>query len=182
MPTRTYLLCIATALFSIAGLSQAASMTTQTTPTSGAGCVNLSDDRETGDSVKRCPGVSGLALLIHHSDDRASLSILTREKVTLPLNFWDTVTPTFSTLGPKVEWQLETVQGKRRPVAIVVRVDTVDQTGVAAPRPMSFLVVARIRNDEACVIGKIPVKQANSAQAARTLASARDSKCMPQIR
>lgn len=78
-------------------------MTTQSTPTSGAQCIDLSDNRETGDSVKRCPGVSGLALLIYHSDDRASLSILTREKATLPLNFWDTVTPTFSTLGPKVE-------------------------------------------------------------------------------
>ncbi|MDQ2822627.1 MAG: hypothetical protein M3Y65_19995 [Pseudomonadota bacterium] len=132
--------------------------------------------------MKRCPGVIGFSLLVQHSDDRASLSILTKEKATLPLNFWDTVTPTFSTLGPKVEWQLETVQGKNRPVAIVVRVDTVDQTDVAAPQPISFIVVARIREDEACVIGKIPMKQANAAHAARVLMNARDSKCLPQIR
>ena len=181
MPTRTHLLCIATALFAHAGSSAAASMTTQSTPTSGAGCVNVSDNRETGDSIKRCPGVSGLALLVHHSDDRASLSIITREKATLPLNFWDTVTPRFSTLGPKVEWQLETVQGKHRPVAIVVRVDTVDQTDVAAPQPTSFIVVARILDDKACVIGKIPANQATAMQTARISAKARDNKCLSQI-
>lgn len=182
MPPRTHLVCIATAFFAHAGSSHAASITTQSTPISGARCIHVSDNRETGDSVKRCPGVSGLALLIHHSDDRASLSILTREKATLPLNFWDTVTPTFSTLGPKVEWQLETVHGKHTPVAIVVRVDTVDQTDVAAPQPISFVVVARIRDDEACVIGKIPAKQANATQAARALVNAHESKCLPPIR
>lgn len=181
MPTRTHLLCIATAFFAHAGSSQAASMTTQSTPTGGAECVNLSYDRETGDSVKRCPGISGLALIIHRSDDRASLSILTREKATLPLNFWDTVTPTFSTIGPQAEWQLETVHGKKRPVAITVRVDTVNQKDVASPRPVSFIVVARIHDNEACVVGKIPARQANAAQAARALAIAPGSKCLPHI-
>jgi hypothetical protein len=180
MPTRANVICFATVLFAF-GESQAASMTTHSTPTKGAGCVDISTNSETEESVKRCPGVSGLSLLIHRSDDRASLSILTRDKATLPLNFWDTVTPTFSTLGPNVEWQLENVHGKNRPVAIVVRVDTVDQTDVAAPRPISFIVVARIRGDAACVIGKVPAKQANATQAARALVNARDSKCLPHI-
>lgn len=164
------------------GTSHAALLKTTSTPIAGAACVSVANDQETGDTVRRCPGINGLALLVHNSDDRASLSILTKEKTALPLNFWDTVTPTFSTLGPTVEWQFKTPDGKGKPVAIVVRVDTVDQADVAAPRPVSFIVVARIDEKNTCVIGKIPAQQAHATEAARALAQATGTKCLPQLR
>ncbi len=167
--------CLAAALVS------GATMTTEYTSTTGRTCVITSSNQETGDTVTRCPGVAGFSLLILNSDDRASISIVTDDKVTLPLDFWDVVTPTFSTLGPKVEWQVESMHGKKRPVAIIVRVHTVDQTDVEAPRPLSFLVVAAIRNDTACVIGKIPALRPVANESARALAKARNSKCLPQI-
>jgi hypothetical protein len=175
-------LSIATTFFAIHGAVNAAAITTQSTPIDGKQCVNISHDRETGDTVKQCPGVGGYSLLVLSSDDRASLSIVTNNKATLPLNFWDMVSPTFSTLGPKVEWQVESHEGTKTPVALVVRLNTVDQTDVAVPRPVSFIVVARIQPGEACVIGKVPAQQSNATQMARALATARDTKCLPQIR
>jgi len=169
------------ALLAFAGSSYGAAVITEYTPTTGRGCTTISSNHETGDTVKRCRGVAGFALLVFNSDDRASISLVTKNNATIPLDFWDVVTPTFSTLGQKVEWQMASVDGKKTPVALVVRVHTVDQTNVEAPRPLSFLVVAEIRSDKACVIGKIPAWQPKANESARALARARGSKCMPQI-
>lgn len=175
-----HIICSA-ALLAVAATSHGAALTTAYTPTVGKTCVSVSSNRETGDTVERCPGIGGYSLLVQNSDDRVSLSIITPQKTTLPLNFWDVVTPAFSTLGPKVEWKLETIKGKTQPAAIIVRVHTVDQTDVAAPRPLSFLVVAKIESDMACVTAKIPAGQANANLTARAAASARDSACLPAL-
>lgn len=175
-------LSLVAALMAAPGQSHGATTTTQYTPTKGKTCVTVSTQRETGDTVKRCPGIAGYSLLIIDSDDRASISIVTDKKTTLPLDFWEIVTPTFSTLGPQVAWKLESIRGRSKPVAMVVRVNTVDQADVAAPRPISFIVVARIGIDTACVIGKIPAERANAEQAAQALVNARDQECLPQIR
>ena len=182
MPIARFAWFLAAAFFTMHGAVDAATITTQSTPIDGKQCVNISNDRETGDTVKRCPGIGGYSLLVLSSDDRASLSVITNNKAALPLNFWDMVSPTFSTLGPKVEWQVASHGGTKTPVALVVRLNTVDQADVAAPRPVSFIVVARIQPGQACVIGKVPAQQSNAAQMARAMATARDTKCLPQIR
>lgn len=174
--------CLVAALIAATGQSRGAALSTEYTPTKGRACVTISNNHETGDTVKRCPGAAGFSVLVLNSDDRASISLIAPDgKVTLPLDFWDIVTPSFSTLGPKVEWQLESIQGKKRPVSIIVRVHTVDQTDVEAPRPLSYFVVAAIAKDSACVIGKIPAAQVAANESARALAKARGSNCMPRI-
>ena len=182
MPISRLALVLASAAFAIHGAAHATVTTARSTPTEGKQCKTVSHDRETGDTVKRCPGVNGYSLLVHNSDDRASISILTNDGTALPLNFWDTVTPTFSTLGAKVEWQIESTTGANKPVAIIVRVNTVDQADVSKPRPVSFTVVARILPGDACVIGKISAQKSNAERAARALARTPDAKCIPQIR
>ena len=169
------------ALLATAGTSHGAVLATAYTPTEGKACVSVSRNRETGDTVKRCPGVAGYSLFILNSDDRVSVSIVTAAHATLPLNFWDVVTPAFSTLGPKVEWKLERSKGKTQPVALIVRVHTVDQTDVAAPKLLSFLVVAKIDGATACVTAKVPAWQANPNHTARAAASARNSACLPAL-
>ena len=109
-------------MIALSGSSYGAHAKSQFTFTSGTKCASVSRDRETGDTVKRCPGIGGFSLLILNSDDRASISVITPDKTTVPLNFWDVVTPTFSTLGPRIEWQMASVQGKQKPVAIVARI------------------------------------------------------------
>lgn len=182
MPISRLALALACAAFVIHDAAHAMAATARSTPIEGKQCKTVSHDRETGDTVKRCPGVSGYSLLVHHSDDRASISIVTKDDTTLPLNFWETVTPTFSTLGAKVEWQIESSTGTDIPVAIIVRVNTVDQADVSKPRPVSLIVVARILPGHACVIGKIPAQKSDADRAARALARTPDAKCIPQIR
>jgi hypothetical protein len=182
MPTMRLTPSLATVLLALSANSYGGTTAPVHTPTSGAKCASLSHNKETGDTQIRCPGVAGMSLLISNSDDRASISLLTTEKATVPLNFWDVVTPTFSTLGPRVEWHMASIDGKSVPVAIIVRVDTVDQTDVSAPQPRSYQVVAQLRKDRMCVVGKIPFREPHSMKMARALATASDSKCLPQIR
>ena len=182
MSTLASTICVSAVLLALSGAGHRPSSATAYTPTAGTACQLVSINRETGDSVKRCPGVAGYSLLVLNSDDRVSLSIVTPGRMTLPLNFWDVVTPAFSTLAPKLEWTLDSAKGKMQPVAIIVRVHTVDQTDLAAPKPLSLLVVARIEGDMACVTARIPARQANASKTARAVALARDSACLSPLR
>lgn len=147
-----------------------------------ASCATISRDGETGDYSMRCPGVAGYKLIVVVSDDRASLTIETPSKQTLPLNFWDIVTPTFSTLGEKVEWRLAGKPGKQKPNALIVRVNTVDQTDVVHPKPISFLTVAQFNGHSACLTARIPAEQTDAHKRARKVADAAGQACLPPIK
>lgn len=162
--------------------THAAKLTTAYFPAEGKTCKTTSHNKETGDTEKRCPGPAGYSLVVIESDDRASISLVTAKEKTLPLNFWDIVTPTFSTLGPKVEWRLMSNNGAVTPVAIIARVNTVDQADVAAPKPRSFLVVARIHNETACVTAKVSASERNANELARSIADTPDRACLPPIK
>ncbi len=156
-------------------------MTSAYTPTSGKACKIVSREKETGDATMRCPGVGGYSLLVIESDSRTSITVIAPDNQQLPLKFWDVVAPSFSTLGPRVEWRFLPRRGVPVPVGIIARVDTVDQIDVTRPKPLSFLAIARIHSGKACVTGKIAAGQANANRDARKVADAADRDCLPPI-
>jgi hypothetical protein len=158
-------------------VAQAENATSTATPTEGKACKLVSRDRETGDSTTRCPGIAGYSLLVLESDDRASITLIGPDKQVLPLNFWDAI-PSFSTLAHQIEWRQVTRQGKQAPIGMIVRVDTVDQSDVAHPKPVSFILVARIKENSACLIAKIPTEQADAILAARQAVDDQDRECL----
>src|SRR4051812_26301558 len=59
------------------------------TDLSGADCHSEKEDKETGASVERCPGIAGYALLVQNDDDRASVTVVSPDGTQHPLDYWN---------------------------------------------------------------------------------------------
>lgn len=147
----------------------------------GPTCKMVSKDAETGDQTTKCTGVAGYSVLIQESDDRTSLTIISPHNRSLPLNVWDSAVPGFSTLGRQIEWRSVNRNKSRIPVGIIVQVDTVDQADVEHPEPVSFLIVASVTENAACITAKIPVKQSGALLSARQAADDPHRRCLPSM-
>ena len=146
------------------------------TDLSGSLCKLLKADKETGSSVRNCPGVGGFQLLVLDDDSRMSVSVIDRNKKEYPLDYWNVITRSFSSLGSKAEWRAAKQKGEVRPVALIVRVHTSEQTNLGPARKTSYLAVAKISPREICVTDKIATGgNANErARQAADVAAAKD--------
>lgn len=132
------------------------------TDLSGNNCKIIKEDRETGSSVRRCPGVGGFHLLIADDDSRMSISVVTPDRKEHPLDYWNVITRSFSSLGNKAEWRVIKHQEKIAPIALIVRVNAYEHGDLASPKNKSYLAVAKITAGEICVTRKIgPTVNAN---------------------
>lgn len=125
-----------------------------------------------------CPGVQGFRLLMLDDDERSSISVVTPERRVFPLDYRDVVTRGFSTLGAKAEWRMAKVDGKLMPVAVIVRVHSLDQSDLEHPKRVSFLAVAKISPDGACVTRAVEVLGPEANEQARRFANDRHLECL----
>jgi hypothetical protein len=178
---RAYLTCLAAAVvFTVSGNALAQqSPISMYTDISGKGCGKHINDESTGAFTLNCPGVHGFRLHILEDDERSSVSIVTPDKQVFPLNYWDVVTHGFSTLGAKAEWRIARVDGKAVPIAIIVRVNTLDQSDPGHPKRVPLLAVAKISRDSACVTRAIEALSPNANKQARRFADDGHMACLP---
>ena len=145
----------------VAADSQATSIYTDL---SGNECRTIKEDKETGSSIQRCPGVAGYHLLVADDDSRMSVSVVTPDNKEHPLDYWNVIAKSFSSLGKKAEWRVVKANGAIIPIALIVRVDASDQSNPESPKKRSYLAVAKIQAEQICVTDKIkPAKDANEA-------------------
>jgi hypothetical protein len=130
-------------------------------------CTSVSENKETGSTIGRCPGVGGYQLLVADDDSRMSVTVVTPDKKEHPLNYWTIITPHFSTLGGKAEWRVMRQGSRVVPVGLIVRVNA--RESESSQKKTSYLAVAKIGADEICVTRKI-VSTANANQEARDAA------------
>ncbi len=134
-------------------------------------CITIREGHES--IVQECPSFSGYRLHASEFDLRQSLTLL-KGGHEYPLEFWDTVSPAFSTLGSKAEWRFIEETDKPRAIALIVRLNVV--TGEEANKTKSWLVVSKITDKNICVVGKIPPQTDGSQnQKARDLADAAEA-------
>lgn len=178
---RAYLTCLAAAAVLIANGNAIAQQSPVSiyTDISGKGCGKHIDDEVTGSFTLNCPGVHGFRLHILEDDERSSVSIVTPDNQVFPLNYWDVVARGFSTLGAKAEWRIAKVNGKTVPVAIIVRVNTLDQSDPEHPKRLPLLAVAKISRDSACVTRTVEARSPNANKQARQFADDASTACMP---
>jgi hypothetical protein len=132
------------------------------TDLSGNQCKTIKEDKETGSSVRECPGVGGFHLLVADDDARMSISVVSPGNKEHPLDYWNIITRSFSSLGGKAEWRVIKRNGKITPIALIVRVDSSEQQNLDSPKKTSYLAVAKITPEEICVTDKIgPTVDAN---------------------
>lgn len=171
------LVCVAATAGS-ARAQTAARITSVYTELSGGRCKTVTVDKQTGSSVKRCPGVGGFRVLVEYDDDRMSLTLVAPDNKEHPLDLWNVITPAFSSLGNKAEWRVVARKGVATPVGLIVRVNAYEQEDPAAPRRKSYLAVAKITRQEICVTDKIDSSANANAEARRRADNATDKPCL----
>ena len=141
-------------------------------------CQTLEASPEGANGTRLCPGLIGFQLLLLDSDSRMSVTILTPDGKQHALDFWNTVTPKFSSLGENAEWRLRNQAGRSEMVGVIFRLKIQEDPETA--RQVIYLVVAKIDHSRICVVGKLP-DQSKTLREARRLADSPDAVCVPSF-
>jgi len=118
-------------------------------------------------SVQSCQGIGDIQVQVIEGDLRQSITLI-RKGTEYPLNFWETVSPYFSELGPKVEWRYKKSGKSGALIALITRLNVSEKPN-KLNKKTSYLVVSKITADQICVVGKVP-PQKEQNQKARTMA------------
>jgi hypothetical protein len=180
MTIRSMGLIFAVALGACSGASAGTGMESVYTKLEGKSCKKTIDDKTTGAYTLNCPGTARFALQVLDDDERSSLNIVSPDKKVFELNYWEVVTHGFSTLGKKAEWRVASIDGKKVPAALIVRVNSVDQSDVEHPKQVPLLAVAQIRKSEACVVKTIGASASANAEA-RAIADGPELPCLKTV-
>ena len=140
-------------------------------------CTTLTTDRETGASTQRCPGIAGYKLLVHDDDARQSITVVSPDGKKHDLDFWNVVTPAFSSVGSKAEWRAVRNKRKLTPVALIVRVNA-NEDPENPSRVTSYLTVTKLGADGICVTHKIAQSADANAKARQAADESRSAACL----
>jgi hypothetical protein len=161
-------------------LAQSQRIQSSYTSLSSSACQTLKVDKETGSSTQRCPGVSGYKLLVHDDDSRQSIAVVNPAGREHELNFWDVITPAFSSVGEKAEWRITRANGKPSPMALIVRVNA-SEDPENPKRTTSYLAVSKITAGEICVTHKIKGSGTANEEARRAADSNANAPCLKKV-
>jgi hypothetical protein len=139
-------------------------------------CRLRSVQTEGANSEQVCPGVFGYHLLLLDSDGRMSATVVAPGGKRYPLDFWNTVTPHFSSVGKRAEWIVGKKATEATPVAVILPLNVNENPDTAEVTP--YLVVARIASDKACVVRKFKNDEEGRAEARKAADSADEMKCL----
>ena len=131
-----------------------------------------------------CPGVAGYALIVRRVDaGRQSIDVVDAAQRVLPLNYQEFVTRHMSTLDGKAEWRVATRDGKQVPIALIVRVQAREDNDNPEKVTHSYIAVAKIAPNQACVTDRIPEGTQSEAEVRSAADSAQERQCAsPQPR
>jgi hypothetical protein len=138
-------------------------------------CKTTGVQFEGGNSEQACPGIHGYRLLLLDSDGRMSVTIVTPDGARHPLDFWNTVTPNFSTIKGQAEWRVRKQNNQKTPVGIIVPLEVredPESNGVT-----SYLVVAKLDRKSICVVRKVRAGVNTLAEARRVADTAAGIAC-----
>jgi len=133
---------------------------------------------EGANSQLSCPGVHGYRLLLLDSDGRMSVTVVSPRGSRHPLDFWETVTANFSSVGDRAEWRIRQRGSEAAPVAVIVPLKINDDP--ESSKATSYLVVARIDPGKVCAVGKFKDDADGRTQARSTADAAIELKCLTQ--
>lgn len=117
-------------------------------------CRTIAEEHEGYSWTKQCPGVAGYRLQLLMGDERESITVVKPDGTQHPLEFWSTVSPAFSSVGPRAEWRVRRRGGRVEPYALIVRLDANENP--EQRKVVSYLVVVRFGPDKICVTEKVP--------------------------
>jgi hypothetical protein len=170
--------CVTVCFFWISTVIAGTRLTSVYSALDGKQCKYVVRDAETGNSVRKCPGIGGYHLLVLEDDARMSINVVGTDLIEHPLNLWEIVTPAFSHLGKKVEWRVTKHKKKLKPVALIVRVNSFYQEDLTNPIVKSYLSVSKITPKEVCVTDIISNGKYANQKARDAADNANKKKCL----
>jgi hypothetical protein len=177
-----FVLSVLALLLSSQGLASTAFFSIHTN-LSGSSCQLLEVQKEDARSERLCPGPQGYRLVVIDSDDRESITVLSPEGKKFDLDFWDIVTRNFSSVGVKAEWRLIRQEDKSIPIALIVpvRAQKNYEDNSESTKDVSYLVIAKILDDQACVVAKIKSGPKATQEAQNAADHAAEMPCMKPL-
>ena len=146
------------------------------TELAGPRCV--SESRNAGATAQRCRGVGGWSLVVTSSDQRLSVTAASAGGTESPLLTSGELVGV-TRVGPNAEWRVRgNAERGFTPTAVIVRVDTTETGTDGRLTRASFLAVARVNEEGACVIGKVAVRGNAAAKARRLASEAQQAACL----
>lgn len=130
-------------------------------------CRTLKAEQDYGATTQQCPGIAGYRLLVEDFDGRQSITVVSPDGRQHPLNFSQTITSSFATVGKKAEWRLGP---NKQPLALIVRVYANENPDKPAQQTQ-YLSVSKVTGNTICVTDKIK----NSGTMNETARDAADS-------
>ena len=131
-------------------------------------------DPQTNDYEGHCKGVAGYKLIVTEGDLRQNVTVVTPKGAKHSLELWDVISGGFSSVGAKAEWRMANQNGKRTPVALIIRYNANDDPE-SPNKQSSYLAVTKITATEICVTDKI-MPGPNANEDARRAADASANK------
>jgi hypothetical protein len=116
--------------------------------------------------------------LIEEDDERMSVTVVTPQGERHSLNFWQLITPHFTSLGKKAEWRVTKKNGKLVPSALIVRVNAYERPD--SNKVTSYLAVAKITSEAICVTDRIKPGPTSNVDAKRSADSAATKPCLAE--
>ena len=140
--------------------------------------IDKNDPNETPYLV--CPGVAGYTLIVRRVDaGRQSIDVVDSAQRVFPLDYHEFVTRHMSTLDGKAEWRVATKDGKRVPIALIVRVQAREDNDNPEKVTRSYFAVAKVTPNEVCVTDRIPEGVQSEPEVHRAADSAQERQCAP---
>lgn len=181
MIIRPMSLILAVAFCASGAVSAASGVESVYTSLEGKACKKSIDDTTSGAFTLACPGAGKFTLQVLDDDGRSSVNVVTPDKKVRELEYWEVVAPGLSSLGTTAEWRVARVDGKIIPVALIVRINGLDQSDPEHPKRLPVLAVAQIRKSEACVVKTISAVAARANAEARAIADGLPLPCLASV-
>jgi hypothetical protein len=142
--------------------------------------IPVSDELEGGGDELRCSGPGGYDFLVYSGDERVSASIITPTGEVHELQFWNVITRSFSSIGPRAEWRLDKAEASQSPHALVVRVNAYEDT--ARPEKItSYLAVVKITDSDVCVTDRIRATGRENLDARIAADASEEKECLAAL-
>lgn len=139
-------------------------------------CKTIESNPNEGGSYRgMCLGVGGYKLELLEGDIRQTINIITPKKKRYELELWTVVSSAFSFVGQKAEWRVTRKGQTITPIALIIRFNASKSPDTPEVNN-SFLAIAKITKNSACVTDVVEPTVKNQNAVARQLADASANK------
>lgn len=129
-------------------------------------------------SIQECESFADMKVTVIEGDVRQSIT-LTRNERQYELKFWNMLSSGFSALGLELEWRYKHNQFDS-PLGLIVNLE-VNEDEENMEAMSSYLIVSKIREEDICIVSKVPPQKDQHLAAQKILESPDELPCLKSL-